>query len=140
MGAVSPCAQQRHSCCHHSLIKIDDDWLAFCPVSLRGKTLEMATSTIPWQSSAYSFLRDKERENQMPRQDKQTTNFYTDVHLPSKIYKILLPLQVAPGWQTGGGWHLFHLLPAYHSNCLLFQWCSHSQYCSLPDGTTNPII
>lgn len=62
MGAVSPRAQQRHSCHDHSLIKIDDGWLVFCPVSLRGKTLEMATSTIPWQSSAYSFLRDEERE------------------------------------------------------------------------------
>lgn len=94
------CAQQRHSCPHHSLIKIDDGWLVFCPVSLRGKTLEMATSTIPWQSSAYSFLRD-EREGESDAQPGQTisplTNFYTDMHFPSRIYKILLLLQVAPG-------------------------------------------
>ena len=71
MGAVSPCAQQRHSCRHHSLIKIDDGWLVFCPVSLRGKTLEMATSTIPWQSSAYSFLRDKRERIRCPGRTNQ---------------------------------------------------------------------
>lgn len=142
-GAVSPCAQQRHSCCHHSLMKIDDGWFVFCPVSLRGKTLEMATSTIPWQSSAYSFLRE-ERERESDAQAGQTswppTYFYIDMHFPRRIYKILLPLQVAPEWQTGGRWLLFHLLSTYPSNHLLFKWYSHSQYCSLQDRTTKPII
>lgn len=52
-------------------MKIDDDWLIFCPVSLRGKTLEMATSTIPWQSSAYSFLRDERERIRYPDKTNQ---------------------------------------------------------------------
>ena len=71
MGAASPCAQQRHSCRRHSLIKTDDGWLVFCPVSLRGKTLEMATSTIPWQSSPYSFLTDEKERIRCPGRTNQ---------------------------------------------------------------------
>lgn len=69
-------------------MKIDDDWLIFCPVSLRGKTLEMATSTIPWQSSAYSFLRDKrESDTQAGQTSRPPANFYVGMHFPSRIYK-----------------------------------------------------
>lgn len=84
-----PVHRRGNSCCCHSLIKIDDDWLVFCPVSLRGNTLEMATSTIPWQSSAYSFLRDK-RETGSDAQVGQTrnplTNFYVDMQLPIEAH------------------------------------------------------
>lgn len=122
-GAVSPCSQQWQLCCHHSLMKIDDDWLIFCPVSLRGKTLEMATSTIPWQSSAYSFLRDeRESDTQAGQTSRPPANFYVGMHFPSRIYKILFPLQGVSGWQTGGEHYLFHLLPVYTNNYLLFPW------------------
>lgn len=127
-GAVSPCSQRWQLCHHHSLMKIEDDWLVFCPVSsVRGKTLEMATSTIPWQSSAYSFLRDERERIRYPGRTNQQMPgqflcFYVEMRFPSKIYKILLLSQGVSGWQTGGEQYLFHLLPVYTNKYLLFPW------------------
>lgn len=141
MGAVSPYAQQTHSCGHHSLIKIDGGWLIFCPVSASGKTLEMATSTIPWQSSAYSFLRDKrDRVRRPSRPNQWAPNLLIHRHVFSQ-WELQDPAAVTGSSREANQVRLAcpGILPSYPSNRLLSQRCSHSQHCSLLHGTIRPI-